>query len=1457
MPANFPNSPTTNQLYSYNGATWKWTGAKWQLVTVANANTGTLFTYSNAVPQSPSLGDRWLNSETLRQSIYINDGDSDQWVEPVSIGMAGATKSLNNLSNVAVNTDLIPGANLAYDLGTNSLRWRDLYLSGNSIRLGEATLSSTGTAVNLPAGTTVGGQNVATTGEVSTGGGPKISNIQITNPSWTVLDDTAVDTAGGHVLVTGTNFVAGCLVYFNQTPANSVAFVGTTSLRVAVPALAAGTYIVYVINPDGGTAIRVPGLTASASPAWQTASGLPDQYDNTAITLSLVAADATGYTLTSGSLPPGLSLNTATGIITGTVTTVTVDTTYTFTITATDAQLQDSPRTFTVTITVSDPYFKLTTLLLSGEQGNTVIRDSSVNNFNLTVYGDARASNFTPYGTGWSVYFDGTGDYIQTPTNAAFQMGTGDYTLECWAYFTATPPNQFAPLVDLRRASPNFVAPCLEVSSSLKLQLRDGSTGANPLVGATTLSLNTWHHLAITRQSGSTRCFVNGVLDGSVSNTTNFNSTVGFTAGVPGDSVGAAHTFIGYLSNARVVKGTALYTANFTPATTTLTAVANTSLLTCHTNRFLDGSTNNFVITRNGDAAVRSFNPFNVTNTGADGSAYFDGTGDYLTLSANSAFAIGTGDFTFDCWLYPLASNSGLFTMTASGINDLVISNNWNPNTGSTTSGTASVTLGATTITAPTNAIVQNAWNHIAVVRSSGSIRVYVNGAGGTQTTNTSNVTGSYAPQIGALYTHSASATPACYMFNMRLVKGTAVYDPSQSTIAVPTAPLTAIANTQLLTLQYRQPHNNHGFQDASSNQFLITRNGNASQGTFSPFAPGGWSTYHGSNQYYYIANPSFGTGAWCVEGWFWLSTWTTISTAGVGGFWGFSNGGGGAPKLLCYYGNPAGYILVDCGTDGGSFTYQTSTSEWPLNTWVHLAIAKEGTGTNQTRMFINGVLKASGTTTNHTSTANFYVGLAEIFAIYNSYVSNFRVVKGSPVYTSNFQPPTAPLTAIPGTYFLSSQSNRFIDNSGNNRTITLSGTPSIMTFSPFAPTVSYSPAVHGGSAYFDGTGDYLSFVNNNQINFGSSPFTLEVWFYSVSTNTRQDFITQWASNNRGSYLGIGFLTGGASRIQFVYSTTGGNELAVTDTTNFVPYQWYHVAACRTANTISLFVNGVRVATTTESGAIYNSTRTPITVGAYSGNSGEEGLQPLIGYLSGLRVIKGASIYDATQTSITIPTAPSVSTTNTQLLLNFTDAAIVDRTGRAVVETVADAKSSSVQVKYGTGSMSFDGTGDYLAIPSNPFHNQLYATTRSFTIEFWIYLQAYPGASVAATVISTYGGGGGADGWRIETSPNSPANAIRWVSNGSDTACNSTIELNTWIHYAFTYNGTTIKVFKNGVAGSTATTSWTNNTGRMFIGTANAGLAFPITGYINDLRITNAERYTANFTPPTGPHRLK
>jgi hypothetical protein len=90
---------------------------------------------------------------------------------------------------------------------------------GDSLRIGSATISASGNAVVLPTGTQVGNQNVATTVEVSTGGGPKITNLQVTSNVYVVLDDTAVDLTGGFIKITGTNFVSGCMVYVASTPA--------------------------------------------------------------------------------------------------------------------------------------------------------------------------------------------------------------------------------------------------------------------------------------------------------------------------------------------------------------------------------------------------------------------------------------------------------------------------------------------------------------------------------------------------------------------------------------------------------------------------------------------------------------------------------------------------------------------------------------------------------------------------------------------------------------------------------------------------------------------------------------------------------------------------------------------------------------------------------------------------------------------------------------------------------------------------------------------------------------------------------------------------------------------------------------------------------------------------------------------------------------------------------------
>ena len=94
---------------------------------------------------------------------------------------------------------------------------------------------------------------------------------------------------------------------------------------------------------------------------------------------------------------------------------------------------------------------------------------------------------------------------------------------------------------------------------------------------------------------------------GSTTDNTEFIGTSTLYIGSAGNNT---LRFKGFLSDVRLVKGTAIYTTNFTPPTEKLTAVTGTSLLTCQSNRFIDNSTNAYTITVNGNPKVSAFNPF-------------------------------------------------------------------------------------------------------------------------------------------------------------------------------------------------------------------------------------------------------------------------------------------------------------------------------------------------------------------------------------------------------------------------------------------------------------------------------------------------------------------------------------------------------------------------------------------------------------------------------------------------------------------------------------------------------------------------------------------------------------------------------------------------------------------------------------------------------------------------------
>jgi hypothetical protein len=113
------------------------------------------------------------------------------------------------------------------------------------------------------------------------------------------------------------------------------------------------------------------------------------------------------------------------------------------------------------------------------------------------------------------------------------------------------------------------------------------TTNVTRITGTTTLTANQWYHAAVVRNNGTTRLYLNGVEEGTPwADTVDYVSSTTFRIGQRYTST--AFNYGGYLSDLRIVKGTAVYTGNFTPSTTPLTAIAGTSLLTCQSSRFKD-----------------------------------------------------------------------------------------------------------------------------------------------------------------------------------------------------------------------------------------------------------------------------------------------------------------------------------------------------------------------------------------------------------------------------------------------------------------------------------------------------------------------------------------------------------------------------------------------------------------------------------------------------------------------------------------------------------------------------------------------------------------------------------------------------------------------------------------------------------------------------------------------------
>jgi hypothetical protein len=180
-------------------------------------------------------------------------------------------------------------------------------------------------------------------------GGPKITSIVYPG------DDTAALPAGGQsITVNGAGFITGAVIHVDGTVVSPVTFNSANSLTFTAPAKAANSYILYVINPDGGTAIAIPGLTYSGIPAWTTSAGslgAPYEANSFSVTLQATSDSNVTFSVSAGNtIPAGLTLA-SNGLLSGTIPATEANTTYTFYVDAIDAQNQETSRTFSITYT--------------------------------------------------------------------------------------------------------------------------------------------------------------------------------------------------------------------------------------------------------------------------------------------------------------------------------------------------------------------------------------------------------------------------------------------------------------------------------------------------------------------------------------------------------------------------------------------------------------------------------------------------------------------------------------------------------------------------------------------------------------------------------------------------------------------------------------------------------------------------------------------------------------------------------------------------------------------------------------------------------------------------------------------------------------------------------------------------------------------------------------------------
>ena len=1090
------------------------------------------------------------------------------------------------------------------------------------------------------------------------------------------------------------------------------------------------------------------------------------------------------------------------------------------------------------------------------------ILDSSVYRLPVTTYGNARIDTATKkFGTG-AMYFDGSGDYLSTPAGSSMNISSGDFTIEAWVYYTSPQQSKTCTLFHLSQGGdPGFH---MHRNTSGYLAIDDGSVGTTP--GTIVIPLDTWVHVAAVRISGQIYGYVNGVQCINAATQVYVAPNVAIVGRY--NNAGSTSDFKGYLYDARITKGYARYTANFTPPSASLPTIpptisadpwwGNVSLL-------LDGNTTdaydpywqNVSLMLTGDDFIDWSNQHNaVTNNGTvtldttnkkyNSSSYlFSGSGCNLTFPSNLAMNL-TDDFTIEFWAKPTSLSNATYPIIlgsgATGWGAGCVGINFHGSAG--TQGKLVMftyeTSGAAIVGSTTLATV-GAWHHYAITRTGTSVKLYVDGF--LESTGTSSQTFAFNTTktfIGANgWDPSSTAQYNGYLADLRITKGIA------RTITVPTTALPS-----------------YKIQDRTQNNLTLTPYGNVQLSTDVMKNGTGSMFFDGTGDYLTLpmsSNLQLGSGQFTVECWFYATN-VTSSTALFGCY-----------RVTSYPGNTAGWDIVFASGNvafrWGSPAYNDNGSTAvTANQWHHIAVVNTG---SNIRMYVDGV-QATSTTTNATVTnsaeSTLWIGWAGSLSgttinPFNGYIDDLRITKGYARYTQNFTPPSQSFATQ---YISTGYDANYADvslllngNGTNGSQVFTDLSSNTKAFTNNGVTVNTTTKKYGtGSLSFNGSSNYILVgTNDASFNFGSGDFTMETWF-NVPTlpNTYTRIITNFDGVVADPYTHEGpqIEISNTNKLTCRFGFADGTFADLTGSTPITANIWNHVALVRQGTSVKMYLNGVSEGSITVSQAQYWNSNIKTIIGAWYINGSYTRF--FNGYIDDFRITKGIARYTSNFTPPTyqLPTDTTGTVidplrSSTSLLLrgngtngstSFTDESpnglTVTNNGSVTVNTTTK--------KYGTGSMAFSGSNS-LAITSA---SNLSFGTNDFTVEFWFYANS---SASYDTFFSTTLNYSGSSDLRINT--NSSARTIQVATNNTLLfAGNTAFTLSVWNHLAIARYGTKLVLFLNGVNVGSVTNSTNFVSDTFLIGSVASSYYF--NGYIDDLRITKGyARYTSNFTPPT------